>query len=87
MMPGFLVDRESEFIQLKEALTTSDFKKIRSFAHDWKGFCLPYGFAGLGELSEQLEQAIDSHDTEWIHTIIVQMESYLKIKREVLSLD
>lgn len=84
LMPGFLLDREFELIVLKQATLAKDYKKIRSLAHNWKGFCSPYGFKGLGVLSEQLESAIDENDIEWIKNVVNQMEFYLQVKRKVL---
>ncbi len=86
-MPGFLLDRESELILLKEASLAKDYKMIRSLAHNWKGFCSPYGFKGLGELSELLESAIDDNNAELIQNILDHMEFYLQTKREVLFLN
>jgi len=87
LIPGFLLDRESELILLKKAVVAKDYKKICSLAHNWKGFCSPYGFNGLAMLSEQLESTSDREDIESVKNIVGKIEFYLKVKREVLSLN
>jgi len=80
----FFNDRLKEMKVLKEMIDHKKLSDIKSLAHRWKGFCKPYGFNLLGDLSINLEKAAISKDFESCHVIFEQMCSYLNIKKSFL---
>ncbi len=55
LVDKFLLDRKKEYVILTEALNNKEFNTIKDYMHKWKGFCRPYGFGPLVELSVDLE--------------------------------
>ncbi len=84
LQKDFLSDRENELPRLEKAILDSDFTSVSAIAHNWKGFCKPYGFQLLGELSESLDLASKSKDSKMCLNLKQNINSYLKIKREIL---
>jgi HPt (histidine-containing phosphotransfer) domain-containing protein len=87
LIPGFLSDRELELAEITQSIRSDDLYKIQVLTHNWKGYCPSYGFNGLGELAIQLDKAIQLRDKFLIRKIILQMEDYLRIKKEILYLN
>lgn len=79
---GFLKDRLSEYQKLVTALEELNFQGIKELAHNWKGFCAPYGFKFLGETSGKLEKAAVKKDTKECSTLISQINDYLMVKKD-----
>lgn len=73
----FLATRKEELIILKAAMVAGDFKTLVNYGHKWKGFCSPYGFQELSELSIQMEQAALNGDTQECQAILVRIDEYL----------
>lgn len=78
----FLEDRWKEMVVLKDFIQKKDFNNITTLAHRWKGFCSPYGFGILGELSRELEFAAKDNSLEAVTKIVQSMEEYLIEKRQ-----
>jgi len=82
---GFLADRCDESEELAVFLSKSDFEQIKSLAHKWKGFSLPYGFKLLGELSIDLELAAKQSDLGQCELLVQDIKKYLEIKKSLIS--
>lgn len=77
----FLVDRNKDFNQLNQLIRSSDHEAARKIAHNWKGFCGPYGFAGLGLLAAELEKALLEKNHGLCETVLEQIRIYLANKK------
>jgi HPt (histidine-containing phosphotransfer) domain-containing protein len=84
MSQQFLEDRKKEFKTIKDFLDNSQLDDIKKICHNWKGFCKPYGFNGLGQLAEELEGAIKNSNLEEINVLVLEMEHYLTIKQVLI---
>ncbi len=73
----FLTNRKEELIILKEALAAGNFKILVEYGHKWKGFCSPYGFQELSELSILMEQSALKADAQGCQAILVRIDEYL----------
>lgn len=82
---GFFEDRKKDFLQLKAFIQDSDYSGAHKIAHNWKGYCEPYGFSQLGLLAAQLEKALALADHEAISGLLVSMDEYL-IRKQVSAL-
>ena len=81
---GFLKDRLKEYNDLLNFLETQNYQEIRALSHKWKGFCEPYGFQKLGDLSAHLEEASKKENVNEITQTIDQIKQYLDAKREYI---
>ena len=81
----FLVDRVKENEELDVCLETRDFFIMKSIGHKWKGYSAPYGFHKLGVLGEALEEAALSQNLESCQQIKMNIDEYLKLKKEILT--
>lgn len=81
----FMNDRLAEFQDLKKSFESRDFENLKRISHNWKGFCEPYGFTGLGILAEALELAAKEQSIEASFQMIQQIDLYLKRKNEFLG--
>lgn len=85
-MPSFLENREKELIRLKDFISSANFEEIRKIAHQWQGYCDPYGFRGLGVLAVDLGAAARAEDDGGCREILKWIEMYLKEKKVALRL-
>jgi len=81
----FLGDRLSEFEKLRSDLSSEKYDEIRALAHNWKGFCDPYGFQGLGKLAISLEEKAIAKDKNGCEEVFRDMDLYLKAKKQHIS--
>lgn len=73
-------DRVQEVNLILELVSKKDLDAVRKIAHKWKGFCEPYGFNFLEELSINLERAAIDKNLSQIENTINDIVSYLKEK-------
>jgi len=57
LIPGYLKNRRSDWRKMDAALKKKDFAVLESTAHQIKGSAASFGFAKLGEISRDLENA------------------------------
>ncbi len=62
---------------LKDALNRKDYERIAQLSHKTKGTAGSYGFAGLGDLADQLERAVKDGIFGQIEMFLREMETYL----------
>lgn len=77
----FFEDRKKDLAQLKASIEATNYDSARKIAHNWKGFCEPYGFAHLGILASELEKALISSDTSNVQRLITAIEIYFANKK------
>ncbi|MEC7277703.1 MAG: hypothetical protein VXV96_15385 [Bdellovibrionota bacterium] len=80
----FLVDRLEELEKI--SLDSLDFDSLKAIGHKWKGFSKPYGFNCLAELGIELENNAKEKDEEGVRLTLESVRSYLRLKKESLSL-
>jgi HPt (histidine-containing phosphotransfer) domain-containing protein len=73
----FLAERKLELNHLRAALDSRDFKVLAQMGHKWKGFCAPYGFQELSELSVKLEAAANDSNEQLCWASLDQIQAYL----------
>lgn len=76
----FLQKRISELQILQTALQSQNLSAVAHVAHQWKGFCAPYGFAQLGVLASELEASVSDENHEQCRVVIERMRTYLAEK-------
>lgn len=81
----FLNDRLDELKLMNNSLENSNFQDIRDLAHKWKGFCEPYGFNALANLSKDLEVSVDTKNVQEVTQIIGEINKYLEAKKEYIG--
>lgn len=81
----FYEDRVKEFSLMRDDLEKNDLDAIGVIAHKWRGFCSPYGFQHLGELSVSLEESTRSGDFDVSSSLIERISVYLDKKGESLG--
>lgn len=77
----FFEDRKNEFLQIKAHIADQALEPARKLAHNWKGFCEPYGFGHLGVMAAELEKSIVAGNTENINNLVLAIELYLANKK------
>lgn len=77
----FLTSRETEFKELQNALSQSDFATVMALGHKWKGFCAPYGFGHLGHLAAELEEAARHSSMDTCQALTQEIREYLSFKK------
>lgn len=77
----FFVDRKNDFANLKTYIDDNNMEQARKLAHNWKGYCEPYGFGHLGVMAAELEKAIAANSSETIKNLLLSMELYLANKK------
>lgn len=78
-------DRLADLENMMNALEEGDFEVIRKVAHQWKGFCKPYGFAWLGIKSQSIMLHAKEENKKALMEDLLLVSQYLDIKKEGLS--
>lgn len=78
---GFFEDRKKDLAQLKSQIETDNYDSARKIAHNWKGFCEPYGFGNLGVLAAQLEKVLIDNDKNSVDKLVSQIDWYFAHKK------
>lgn len=77
----FLADRKKDLNQLVQLIHSKDYRTAHQIVHNWKGFCGPYGFAGLGLIAAELEKALLEKKHGACETVLAQVQEYLAHKK------
>lgn len=83
-LPEFVQDRVSELDQLRDACEEKNFELIRSTAHKWKGYAIPYGFNYLDQLARKLEASASASKLDECEELLNELSEYLKVKQELI---
>ncbi len=78
---GFFEDRKKDLAELKSQIQTENYDSARKIAHNWKGFCEPYGFGQLGVLAAELEKVLTVKDEQSVHQLVDQIDWYFANKK------
>ena len=79
-VPDFFEDRKKDLRELRSLITDKNYDSARKIAHNWKGFCEPYGFAGLGLLAAELEVALKAEDHAQVQRLLFNIDQYFQRK-------
>jgi HPt (histidine-containing phosphotransfer) domain-containing protein len=82
----FVIKRFTELEDLKTNLSINNFNSLKSYAHNWKGFARPFGFIKLEELAIDLEESAKNQDKAHCDKLLIEIEIYLKLKKEAIAL-
>lgn len=77
LLPEYIDKRKAELATLQEAVNNNDHEKIKSIAHSTKGHAAGYGFDGLGQICEEMDDAINSGDIETVKHCIARYADYI----------
>lgn len=77
LIPGFLNNRRSDVVKIRELLVSGDFPKIRIIGHSMKGAGGGYGFDPITDYGGDIEVAALQQDTKSIEEALLKLEDYL----------
>ncbi|MBT3235736.1 MAG: Hpt domain-containing protein [Bdellovibrionales bacterium] len=77
IVPTFLENRHKELIKIAEAIEAADFASLQIIGHKLAGNSGGYGFAKLGELGAQIEQAAIKRSIDPMQGLYDQIKHYL----------
>ena len=77
LIPGFLVNRERDLTQIRDASERKDFALIRTLGHGMKGAGVAYGFDGLTDLGARIEEAALSTNLQEVLQLTEALAIYL----------
>ena len=78
LIPKFLENRQQDILDLKAAVSTSDYEAIKIIGHNLRGSGKGYGFAPITEMGATLEEAVQAQDIATIESTINELASYLE---------
>lgn len=78
LLPGYLAKRRTELEQLRAAVQARDYDTVRSIGHKLKGNAPAYGFAGMGAIGAELEQAAKVQAADRIEAGAAALADYLE---------
>lgn len=77
LIPKFLDNRQQDILDLKVAISASDFEAIKIIGHNLRGSGKGYGFAPITELGTILEEAVQAQDIATIESTVNELANYL----------
>ncbi len=78
IIPGFLDHRRDDITTMDEAVEEGDFETIRVLGHDMKGSGGGYGFDGITDIGQSLEQAAKDQDQTGIRKLVQELANYVE---------
>ena len=78
IVPGFLDNRRDDISTMGEAAEEGDFETIRVLGHDMKGNGGGYGFDGITDIGQALEQAAKDKDVTEIRKLVQELVNYVE---------
>ncbi len=77
LIPGFLNNRRNDVTQIRAAVDSGDYPKIRLLGHSMKGAGGGYGFDPITDYGGEIEQAALRQDKVAIEASVRKLEDYL----------
>ena len=78
IVPIFLQNRLNDVESLSRALEAADFETIRILGHSMKGSGGGYGFDGITDIGQYLEQAGKEQNSEMVRKQVERLADYLE---------
>ena len=78
LVPKFLMAREKDLAKLDQYLEHRDFDSMAKICHTIKGIARPYGFPTLEKICIQLEDAVETQNSEKSQPLLKKMKEYLQ---------
>ena len=69
----------------RRVVTKNKETKRASEAHNWKGYCAPYGFNFLAQAAKNIEKYLELNDFVEVERVVETISKYLAIKSEVIK--
>ncbi len=83
LLPKYFATREEDLDIVKKAISEKDYQTIKKIGHRVKGSAKSYGFAEIGDLSQQLELAAEQADPDECNKLISVIDEKIhKAKRD-----
>ncbi|MDQ7075354.1 MAG: Hpt domain-containing protein [Gammaproteobacteria bacterium] len=79
LIPLFLENRHKDTLYLRQALNDHNHHAIARIGHNLKGTAGSYGFAGMAQLGQKLEQAAQQENPSKENQLIERLESLLTL--------
>ena len=77
LIPKFLDNRQQDILDLKAAISASDYEAMRIIGHNLRGSGKGYGFAPITEMGTTIEEAVQAQDMATIESTVNELASYL----------
>lgn len=77
IVPIFFEKINEEIDDARESLELSNYEDIGMWGHTLKGAGSAYGFDGVSEIGESLEEAAKAQDSAKIHKLVDELSIYL----------
>ncbi|MDQ5986747.1 MAG: hypothetical protein CSYNP_02480 [Syntrophus sp. SKADARSKE-3] len=77
LVPGYMNNRRKDLMELRSALERGDFETIRSLGHKMKGSGGGYGFDGISEIGQALENGAKNTSVEDVKEQMQRLEHYV----------
>ena len=77
LIPNFMQRRHNDIVKMREALGAGDFEAIRVIGHSMKGTGGGYGFDGISEIGQVVEQAAKDGAVDATKVAIERLVDYL----------
>ena len=77
IIPRFLDNRRDDITKIAGAVEEGDYKAIWILGHDMKGCGGGYGFDGITDIGQALEQAAEDQDQTEIRKLVQELVSYV----------
>ena len=78
LIPGFLVNRQKDLVDLESALAAKDFQKLQRIGHTLRGVAGSYGFDLIGEYGTEIERAAQLGEAPLIEQNLKKMLEFLQ---------
>lgn len=77
LLPEYIEKRKKELAEMQTAVAGGSLDIIEKHAHSTKGHAAGYGFDGLGEICENLDQAAADGDIDKVKAMLNEYDSYI----------
>lgn len=77
LVPAYLQQCRSDISRLRSLLSSNDYSRIATLAHNMKGTAPSYGFPVIGRLASRLERQAQANDQAAALRIVIDLENHL----------
>lgn len=78
IIPGFLLKRQKDIIEIQVALDNEDYDTIKVLGHKMKGIGGGYGFDAITDIGSMIEQAAMEKNMQEVKQAILELARYLE---------
>ncbi len=85
LVPGFLMRREVELVEIKSHLQSEDYDFIRMIGHRLRGSGAGYGLVEFTNFGKALEEAAIIHDHQQLAITIKELQDFVFLVKNELA--